>query len=46
MANISFDTDTHLQCAAKRADKPTPCGALPARVPINSNVRPHEIIAP
>jgi len=29
--NRSFDTDTHRHCVAKRVDKPTPCGAAPAR---------------
>jgi hypothetical protein len=30
-SNISFDTDTHLHCAASRVDEPTPCGAVPVR---------------
>jgi hypothetical protein len=29
--NRSFDRDTRRQCAARRVDKPTPCGALSAR---------------
>jgi hypothetical protein len=28
---MSFDADTHRQCAARRVDKPTPRGALPVR---------------
>ena len=30
-SNMSFDADTHQQSAARRVDKPTPCGALRAR---------------
>jgi hypothetical protein len=30
-SNRSFDSDTHRQRAARRVDKPTPCGALPVR---------------
>jgi hypothetical protein len=30
-SNRSFDTDTHRQGAARRADNPTPRGALPVR---------------
>lgn len=30
MFNVSFDTDTHRQCAARRVDSPKPCSALPA----------------
>jgi len=30
LPNRLFDTDTHLQRAARRVDEPTPCGALPA----------------
>jgi hypothetical protein len=30
-SNRLFDTDTHWHCAAKRADEPTPCGAVPVR---------------
>jgi hypothetical protein len=31
LPNMSFDEDTHRQRAARRVDKPTLCGALPAR---------------
>lgn len=30
-SNWSLDTDTHRQWAARRVDKPTPCGAPPVR---------------
>jgi hypothetical protein len=30
-SNRLFDTDTHPHCAARRVDKPTPCGAVPVR---------------
>lgn len=30
-SNMSFDADSHRQHAARRADKPTPCGTLPLR---------------
>jgi hypothetical protein len=29
VSNSLFDTDTHRQCAARRVDEPTPCGAVP-----------------
>jgi hypothetical protein len=40
--NRSFASDTRRQCAARRADKRTPCGALTARAG-NSNVMSHEL---